>query len=275
MYIISRRFLALITIFAFCFLCIGCKSSCAEELKWKNKNKYNLLNLKDDSDVYSELTPYLWFGGFNGHLSASSSSPLLGVDIKFNDLQNSIEINIPISASVKKGRWGWYGDLFFLRLDKSDRILAGNRGLRFSFQTDQLSFENSATFYLFKNDTIWGEAMLGARLWYLKYKFDILSLRTGATGITRGKETWVDPIIGFRTQVNLSRRWYLNFMANAGFTGIGSDETYGLFSTLGFRINKRMAVTTGYKYLTIDYNKQGFIFDLNQKGPYLAYSLFF
>jgi len=275
MYITREKFFVLFVIFAFCFVCIGCKSSCAEELKQKDKNTYNLLNLKDDSDVYAELTPYLWFGGFNGHLSSGYSGPLLGVDIDFDDLVDSIEINIPISASVKKGRWGWYGDLFFLRLDKGSRIKAARRPYRFSYHTDQLTFENSATFYLFKNDVIWGEAMLGARWWYIKHEFDILSLRTGATGISRGKETWVDPIVGFRTQVNLSRRWYCGFMANAGFTGIGSDETYGLFSTLGFRINKRTAVTAGYKYLNIDYYNQGFIFDLNQKGTYLAYSIFF
>ena len=117
--------------------------------------------------------------------------------------------------------------------------------------------------------------MLGTRYWHLKYKFDILSITTGATGVTRGTETWVDPTIGFRTQVNLSRRWYWSFLANSGFTGIGADETYGISSTLGFRINKRMSVNTGYKYLKIDYHEQGFIFSLKQKGSYLGYSIFF
>ena len=270
-----EKILNLIITLVACLSCFWSGNSVAKELNSEGKNKYNLLNLKNDSDVYAELTPYLWFGGFNGHLSSGSNAPLLGVDIDFDDLVDSIEINIPISASIKKDRWGWYGDLFFLRLDKGSRIKAASRPYMFSYHTDQLTFENSATFYLFKNDVIWGEAMLGTRFWYLKYKFDILSLRTGATGITRGKETWVDPIIGFRTQVNLSRRWYLGFLANAGFTGIGSNETYGLFSTLGFRINKKMAITTGYKYLTVDYNKQGFIFNLDQKGTYLAYSIFF
>lgn len=269
------KFFAIIIFLVFGFVCSVSCNSFAVELDDGGRNKYNLLNLKNDSGFYAELTPYFWFGGFNGHLSANSSSPLLGVDIKFNGLVNSIEMNIPVSVSIKKGRWGYYGDFFFLSLDQNTRILAGKRGLEFSFDTDQLTFENAGTFYLFKNDVIWGEVMAGARFWYLKYKFDIRSLSSGRTGVTRGKEIWVDPLIGFRTQLNLSRRWYLGFMVNAGFSGIGSDESYLLFSTLGFRINKRMAITAGYKYLSTDYHKEGFIFNLDQKGSYLAYSIFF
>ena len=97
-----------------CILCFATSDSFATEVN--KKNKYNLLNLKDDSSVYAELTPYLWFGGFNGHLSANETSPLLGVDVKFNDLVDSIEVNIPVSASIKKGKWGWYTDFFFLSL---------------------------------------------------------------------------------------------------------------------------------------------------------------
>ena len=240
----------------------------------RDRHDFNLLQQKDESEWYVEFAPYLWFAGIDGDVSFSRSSPTFSIDADFDDLVDDIEFTFAFNTSIKKGEWGYYGDFFFIKLDQEGYTPA--RLFRVTSQFDEIIFTNAATYYLYKSDTKWIEGMIGARLWALEHDINIYNASTGvrSTG-SSGTEEWLDPFIGIRTQWNFARRWYLGFMINYGGFNVGSEETYETFGGLGFRFNKGHAVRAGFKAIGVNYDEDGFLFDVDQKGTYLAYFLFF
>ncbi|MHA1989274.1 MAG: hypothetical protein ACW98D_21840 [Promethearchaeota archaeon] len=138
-----------------------------------------------------------------------------------------------------------------------------------TFEIDEWIFTNAATFYLYKVDRTWLELMAGVRTWHI-------AMVDSPSGTTNSDETWNDPFIGLRFQWEFSQRWYSDFMANyGGFDVDGSKDAYELAANLGFRINKRTAVKLGYKFISVNYDNEGFVIKNEQDGAFLGYYIFF
>ncbi|MHA1989271.1 MAG: hypothetical protein ACW98D_21825, partial [Promethearchaeota archaeon] len=204
----------------------------------------------------------------------SRSSPTFSIDADFEDLVDDVEFTFAFNTSIKKGKWGYYGDFFFIKLNQEG--FTPRKLFRARSKFKEIIFTNAATYYLYKGDRNWIELMLGGRLWALDHDINIYNVATGvkSAGAT-GTEEWLDPFVGIRTQWNFARRWYLGIMLNYGGFNLGSDESYEAFGGLGFRFNKKHAVRAGFKAIDVDYDEDGFLFNVEQKGIYLAYFLFF
>jgi len=57
----------------------------------------------------------------------------------------------------------------------------------------------------------------------------------------------------------------------AGF-GAGSDFMWDLNANLGYRWGEMFSTTIGYRYLDVDYENDGFLYDVAQQGPTLGMS---
>jgi len=49
--------------------------------------------------------------------------------------------------------------------------------------------------------------------------------------------------------------------------GGGSQFTYQLFGGIGFQLTRHFSLTGGYRHLKVDYDKDGFLFDVALHGP--------
>jgi opacity protein-like surface antigen len=52
--------------------------------------------------------------------------------------------------------------------------------------------------------------------------------------------------------------------------GGGSKFTYQLFGGLGYSINEKIALVGGYRALDVNYDKNNFLYDTNQRGPIMG-----
>ncbi len=89
-------------------------------------------------------------------------------------------------------------------------------------------------------------------------------------------ETWVDPIIGMRVTLPLSRTIDLTTLADVGGFGVGSDITVQTWPTLGFRLSDSIHAKLGYRLIYTKYETDGsqladrFVYDVLTHGPTLG-----
>lgn len=88
--------------------------------------------------------------------------------------------------------------------------------------------------------------------------------------LPEASRNWVDGIAGLRAKIAVSGNWWAS--AYGDFGGGGSDRTYQLNGTVGWDINTRYALVFGYRYLNVDYDSDGVLFDNELKGPLFGFT---
>ena len=87
------------------------------------------------------------------------------------------------------------------------------------------------------------------------------------------KDDWIDPFIGLKGlwPLGTSDFFISGAFAFGGF-GVGSDFMWDANINLGYQWTKGFASTIGYRYLDIDYEDDGFLYDVAQDGLVLGLS---
>lgn len=82
-----------------------------------------------------------------------------------------------------------------------------------------------------------------------------------------GTQIWVDPIIGLRTQINLTRVLFLAAQADVGGFGAGSQIAWNVTATAGVNITRQVYGEVGYRYFYMDYsNNSGALYNAAEYG---------
>ena len=81
-----------------------------------------------------------------------------------------------------------------------------------------------------------------------------------------GDQWWIDPIIGLRGQVNITRWLFLAAQGDVGGFGVGSQITWNTQATIGFNFTRNIFAELGYRYMYVDYNKNNFLYQMNSYG---------
>ena len=77
---------------------------------------------------------------------------------------------------------------------------------------------------------------------------------------------WVDPYVGLRGRLNLTERTYIGGRADIGGLGVGSDLMLHLFGGVGYHLNRHVELEAGWRYLSVDYDKDNFRYDIEYSG---------
>ena len=85
-----------------------------------------------------------------------------------------------------------------------------------------------------------------------------------------GSKTWVDPQIGVAGDVALGNGFGLHGEADVGGFGVGADIDWQVQGTLQYRYSNRVTLEAGYRYLAVDYDNDGFVFDVAMQGPIIG-----
>jgi hypothetical protein len=78
----------------------------------------------------------------------------------------------------------------------------------------------------------------------------------------------VDGIVGARVLVPLSQRWHLQGYGDVGAGG--SNLTWQALGAVGYDFSKTVSAWFGFRYLSIDYDTTGFLYDMDQGGFFLG-----
>ena len=234
----------------------------------------------DDDDPTAwrvTLTPYLWATGLYGDVTVRGRTAEL--DATFLDILEDTDTLVAFQGhlEVTRGRWGAYGDFFYVKAQVDD---AGPAGLDVTSRLWFIDFGAQYRILDTTTDRVPGftlDVYGGAR--YSLLEVDLAP--PGAPVLSRDVD-WIDPIVGARVGVHLSEHAFLLFAGDVGGFGVGSDLAWSITGLFGYRwqaAGLEWAVLAGYKALAQDYTTgsgtRRFRWDTTMHGPVLGLSVRF
>ena len=211
------------------------------------------------------VTPYVWFASLKGDVATFPRLPSASVDAGFDDLIENTDIALMLAGEARKNRFGIVADLSYLSLSADGDVpgpLFGGADV-----DARTVFGTVAGLYrAVKTDKVGVDVGAGFRIWYVDTEINFSS------GLLPGRsleadEVWADPIIGLRFDAKLGRGFSFAAAGDVGGFGLASDLTWQLLGTLGYRFNDWFSVRAGYRHLKVDYEKDGFVWDVALSGP--------
>ena len=112
----------------------------------------------------------------------------------------------------------------------------------------------------------------GIRYWRLKSELEFQPGVLPGIGL-QASRGWTDGIVGVRAKRTLPRRWSASAYGDIGAGG--SNLTYQIVGNAGLNIRERYPLLFGYRYLSVDYDKNNFLFDTAMKGPLFGFTIKF
>ena len=224
-----------------------------------------------------EITPYGWWAGLKGSVR-DDDLPDDGqsIDQTWSDLFAKLERALMGTVEVRKGRWGGMVDAVDFRL-RGGGTVDGPRGFTSLNAEGALAqqFYSAAAIYRARDGKTPLDVMLGARYALIEWDVDIeLSQPPLSSGvhILKSQNHWIDPYIGARIQLPISKRWSLTGYGDIG-GGVGSELTTQGLATARFAFTRIFSASLAYRAISEDYNADAFRYDMVNAGPMLGISL--
>ena len=227
-------------------------------------------------DAWSfELTPYLWGAAMKGSVQIAQL-PAVRVDMSFGDILDHLDAGFMGGFEARKGRWGLLVDSIYMKLDGSGGATRTGPGPVGASASASANLEVRETMlgagaaYRFSDGAASLDAVGGLR--GMKIDADArvdasLFAQAGSVSAS-GSKSWVDPYLGLRVRQPLGERWALASYADIGGFGVGSRLTWQALLGVDYQFSKSFVGKAGYRYIAVDYDKGGFVYDMANSGLY-------
>jgi len=217
------------------------------------------------------ITPYGWLPSTSGSVGAGPLSANAGVSS--SKLISNLNLGVMLDIEVAYKRWSLENDLVYAKLESS------------TSDTQPFYGELKTTAY-----QLFWTSYLGYRVIDTKpFTMDLLGgfrmISLGLNGeLTPGvlpglsrswTRTWVDPVIGLRTQTYLTHWLFLPIRGDIGGFGANSELTWQALAGVGGQISRWFSLIVGYRALGYNYDQAGFRYDVNTHGPVVALNFTF
>ena len=105
----------------------------------------------------------------------------------------------------------------------------------------------------------------GARTWHVANEIQF-ETGSGPAFTANGSVTWSDPILGVKLQYDLTKHWFGTMVADVGGFGVGSQISWSVYGGVGYRFANWFSARLGYRYMHVDYDKEGSLMNVNIQG---------
>ena len=228
-----------------------------------------------ESPLSIKLTTYLWAASMSGDVGVRGLPPA-EIDVDFDEIFKNIDWFPPpimLAAEVRYDRFGLLSDFIYLGLD-SEGASPGPLPLTADANLKTLIFTVGGSYRVLQSDSVDLDLLAGARLWMLDANLALTGPVIG-TRQAGGSETWIDPIVGVAAQIKLGGGFGFKAEGDVGGFGVGADLDWQVLGALQYQLNESITLEAGYRYLAVDYDKGGFLYDVAMQGPLIGGSIRF
>jgi len=213
------------------------------------------------------LAPYAWMSGISGDVATIPPLPPSKVDESFSDVLDDLEGAFFVYGEARKDRLFFMADFVYTNVSSSDGYGSGGF-LKVDLDQENILLGAAAGYSVIKEPEYGLDLFGGARYWSIDSELTLTG--PAARRSTSHSEDWLDPIVGARFAVPFSENWSFQISTAVGGFGVGADLEWDLFSTISYRLSDWAWVGFGYRYLSVDYDHGGFLYELDQQGPVLG-----
>src|SRR5688572_26868627 len=211
------------------------------------------------------IAPYFWAAGISGDV-AQFGLPAVEVDASFLDIFEHLDFGAMLASEFRYGRYGLFTDLMFVKVSGGAGTPLGLLADSISVDTKSLALTVAPEYRLFEDQSGSLDIMAGIRVWSvdtdLSFSGGLLDGASASDG-----DTWVDPLVGAKGRFNLTPKLYLTGWAMAGGFGVSSDFMWDALGGVGYEFNQTFSAVLGYRGTGVDFEEDGFVYDVVQHGP--------
>jgi hypothetical protein len=218
---------------------------------------------------------YLMFPYMDGETGIGESL-ILPVEANPGDIFSKLKMGAMLYLEAKTDKWAIISDLVYMKLYQE--VTPGTIVNSGDVTAKQLIWEAAGLYRI----TSFLEAGVGGRLNYLEMGIDVRRnlIPSGTEEVTgEQSKTWYDPVLIARLTTDINDKWLFQFRGDIGGFGVGSDLTWQLHATTGYRFTKLFQMSLGYRILSTDYKSgeepKEFLFDVNEFGPEIRFGFNF
>ena len=214
------------------------------------------------------LSPYAWLAGLKGNIGTIPGQPAVPVDVSASDALKDLEGGAMIMLDARKGRHGFLADFVYTNVESDTALVPAPINLNLTSTSKTTIATLAYQYELFRQEDTVVDVLAGLRYWRIDSELRF----GGGLGILAGrgirnKESWVDPGIGIKGRVPFGQsRFYFEGGAGVGGFGIGSDRFYEFNANVGYQWSKSIGTTLGYRMFDVDYENDGYVYDVRQQG---------
>lgn len=247
-----------------------------------------------------DLIPYFWMAGLKGDVTLKGNDAK--VDMSFGDIWDGLKFGAQTHFEAKKGKWGIFLDATYMKLStdiEGSRRRVGPGGvievdtlLDAEMSMEEWLIEFGGAYQIAKtpivqdkNGMMYLDLLVGGRYWYLSTDVDVDLIREGNVNVVArsfsadGSKQWIDPFIGLRTRIQLTKNLMLVLRGDVGGFSVGSKFSWNASGYLGYSVSEMISLWAGYRALGVDYHdgsgSSKFVYDVIMQGPSLGISFRF
>lgn len=206
------------------------------------------------------IAPYLWATQINSKVTVKGRSA--DETTYFSDIVDHLNGGFLGHFEATKGsKWGFFLDTIYLKVRGDGDLPAGRNGGTPSppFHDVTLTTETwiveGGAFYRLGTYSLAGKPVTVDALGGLRYWYIAVNLDTTTPVNPSGNDYWVDPFIGARAQVDLTKKFWFNLRGDVGGFGVGSDFSWNGLAFFGYRFTPALTGMLGYRAMYVDYKK--------------------
>jgi hypothetical protein len=213
-----------------------------------------------------QFSPYFWMAGLHGTTGIGTRSAQ--VDESFSDIFHSLKFAFMGLFEARKGKLVSLTDIEYISLS-DDKATPGPLFSSVNTKIKEFIFDPEVGYRVFDDPDkgAFVDVLAGARVWHLSTELDYGAGILAATTV-QGSRNWVDAVAGLRGKAAVSKKVFVTGKFDLG--GGGSKFTWQVFGGVGYSITPKIALIGGYRVLDVNYNKNGFVYDMNQRGPIMG-----
>lgn len=209
------------------------------------------------------VSPYLWAPALSGKVT-HGRLPTVDISASFDKIFDNLDFAAMLMGDARKGRYSIIGDLLYVKVgaqgDTPRGILASSADVKSTSFTGLIGGGYSVLDRSEHNLDV----VAGLRVWSVDT--DITFKGRLADGRKHSESaTWVDAMVGVRGTYNFHPKAYLTGWGLIGAGGAQADWDLGL--GVGYSFNKSVSATVGYRAMGVDYERNGFKYDVVLQGP--------
>ena len=218
-----------------------------------------------------QITPYAFFSGVNGTIGEQGRTAQ--VDASFGDVLSHLDGIATVYFDARFGRWRALLDNMYVDVSNA-RATPGPLFDSVAVATKMWMVDPKAGYALYQKEDRELDVTAGARIWNLDNKVTLF--RGGfQADLGKGTRTFADPIIGTRFYSNLSPKIFVLGKADIGGFDAAASMDWQAFGEGGYAFNERVALSVGYRYISVDYTPNNAAFKTSMRGVIFGFGIRF
>lgn len=209
------------------------------------------------------VTPYFWAAGLSGDTS-QFGLPIVELDSSFSDILDELDFGAMAIAEARYERYSIFGDLMYSKISSGSGTPRGVVATSVDVSSETFAGLIGAGYSILDGDAGHLDIVGGVRVWSVDTDISFNGGILNGVSVSDGA-TWVDGLVGIRGNYSITPKIYLTGWGLVGAGG--ADVDWDVAAGLGYRFNDRFSAVAGYRALGVDYNDEGFVFDVVQQGP--------